>query len=196
MRGKRAWRGPGTPGARTGFSPDPEGRTMSAKTTWRPPQGHADKNHNHRLDAGERADLPESAFALPEQRKLPVTDAAHCRARPVRSDGGNLGRRPGTRLRQPAQGRRALRRRGRGGALAGPREKAPHPQPRARVGILWQAKHRGRFSPNTWENRPLPFRRHHSRTASRCHSTVSGSSPGSGYVEGGEHQCRSVGVGE
>lgn len=59
---------------------------MTAKTTWKPPQGEADKNHNHRLDASERNDLPASAFALPEQRKLPVTDAGHVRAALARFD--------------------------------------------------------------------------------------------------------------
>ena len=56
------------------------------KTTWRPPHGEIDKNHNHRLDASERNDLPDSAYALPEQRKLPVTDAAHVRAALARFD--------------------------------------------------------------------------------------------------------------
>lgn len=56
------------------------------KTTWRPPHGETDKNHNHRLDASERNDLPDSAYALPEQRKLPVTDAAHVRAALARFD--------------------------------------------------------------------------------------------------------------
>ena len=59
---------------------------MAAKSTWRPPQGEIDKNHNHRLDASERNDLPDSAYALPEQRKLPVTDAAHVRAALARFD--------------------------------------------------------------------------------------------------------------
>jgi len=59
---------------------------MSTKTTWRPPSGDVDQNHNHRLDASERDDLPASAFALPEQRKLPVTDAAHVRAALARFD--------------------------------------------------------------------------------------------------------------
>ena len=56
------------------------------KTTWRPPHGEIDKNHNHRLDASERDDLPDSAYALPEQRKLPVTDASHVRAALARFD--------------------------------------------------------------------------------------------------------------
>ncbi len=56
------------------------------KTTWRPPHGEIDKNHNHRLDASERNDLPDSAYALPAQRKLPVTDAAHVRAALARFD--------------------------------------------------------------------------------------------------------------
>ena len=59
---------------------------MAPKTTWRPFEGDADQNHDHRLDAGERRDLPSSAYALPEQRKLPVTDAAHVRAALARFD--------------------------------------------------------------------------------------------------------------
>jgi hypothetical protein len=59
---------------------------MTQKTTWQPPKGEADKNHNHRLDAAERDDLPKSAFALPGQRKLPVTDAGHVRAALARFD--------------------------------------------------------------------------------------------------------------
>lgn len=58
---------------------------MSAKATWRPPHD-ADRNHDHRLDAAERRELPDSAYALPEQRKLPVTDASHVRAALARFD--------------------------------------------------------------------------------------------------------------
>jgi hypothetical protein len=54
--------------------------------TWQPPAEGADANHDHRLDAAERRELPESAYALPAQRKLPVTDAAHVRAALARFD--------------------------------------------------------------------------------------------------------------
>ena len=59
---------------------------MTPRTTWQPVAGDADANHDHRLDAGERRDLPDSAYALPAQRKLPVTDAAHVRAALARFD--------------------------------------------------------------------------------------------------------------
>lgn len=59
---------------------------MTAKTTWRPFEGDADRNDDHRLDAAERRDLPDSAYALPTQRKLPITDAAHVRAALARFD--------------------------------------------------------------------------------------------------------------
>ena len=59
---------------------------MSPKATWQPYEGDADRNHNHRLDAAERRDLPDSAYALPKQRKLPITDAAHVRAALARFD--------------------------------------------------------------------------------------------------------------
>lgn len=53
---------------------------MAPHTTWQPYTGDADPNADGRLDDAERDDLPESAFALPTQRKLPITDAAHVRA--------------------------------------------------------------------------------------------------------------------
>ena len=59
---------------------------MTTRTTWQPFDGEADRNHDHRLDASERRDLPDSAYALPGQRKLPITDAAHVRAALARFD--------------------------------------------------------------------------------------------------------------
>jgi hypothetical protein len=59
---------------------------MDPTPTWRPVAGAADANHDHRLDADERRDLPDSAYALPTQRKLPITDAAHVRAALARFD--------------------------------------------------------------------------------------------------------------
>ena len=41
--------------------------------TWIPPHG-VDEGQ---LDTEERKDLPDSAFAFPEQRKEPLTDARH-----------------------------------------------------------------------------------------------------------------------
>lgn len=59
---------------------------MAPKTTWQPFEGTADANHDHRLDARERRDLPDTAYALPAQRKLPITDAGHVRAALARFD--------------------------------------------------------------------------------------------------------------
>ncbi len=65
------------------MTPEPR---MPPRPTWQPFEGDADRNHDHRLDAGERRDLPDTAYALPAQRKLPVTDAAHVRAALARFD--------------------------------------------------------------------------------------------------------------
>lgn len=43
------------------------------KATWKPNQAHG------QLDAEERKDLPDSAYAFPDQRKEPLTDARHVR---------------------------------------------------------------------------------------------------------------------
>ena len=59
---------------------------MPPTPTWQPPSADADADHDHRLDAAERRELPDSAYALPAQRKLPVTDAAHVRAALARFD--------------------------------------------------------------------------------------------------------------
>lgn len=59
---------------------------MTVHATWRAPDKDADSNHDHRLQTSERNDLPDSAFALPHQRKLPVTDAGHVRAALARFD--------------------------------------------------------------------------------------------------------------
>jgi hypothetical protein len=59
---------------------------MPPRPTWQPFEGEADRNHDHRLDAAERRDLPDTAYALPAQRKLPVTDAEHVRAALARFD--------------------------------------------------------------------------------------------------------------
>jgi hypothetical protein len=41
------------------------------KTTWRPHTQHGE------LDTKERKELPDSAFAFPDKRKEPLTDARH-----------------------------------------------------------------------------------------------------------------------
>lgn len=51
-----------------------------AKTTWKPQTSHGE------LDSGERKKLPDSAYAFPEQRKEPITDASHVRNALVRFD--------------------------------------------------------------------------------------------------------------
>lgn len=51
------------------------------KTTWTPP----DQKHGH-LDAGDRKDLADSAYAFPRQRKEPLTDAQHVRTALARFD--------------------------------------------------------------------------------------------------------------
>jgi len=59
---------------------------MSATPTWRPPPADVDHNHNHHLESAERRELPDSAYALPAQRKLPLSDAGHVRAALARFD--------------------------------------------------------------------------------------------------------------
>jgi hypothetical protein len=41
------------------------------KTTWKPHTAHGT------LDAADRKELPDSAYAFPKQRKEPLTDASH-----------------------------------------------------------------------------------------------------------------------
>jgi hypothetical protein len=41
--------------------------------TWKPTDEHG------QLDADERNDLPDSAYAFPDKRKEPLTDASHVR---------------------------------------------------------------------------------------------------------------------
>jgi hypothetical protein len=50
------------------------------RTTWKPAVQHG------KLDSAERDDLPDSAFAFPEQRKEPLTDASHVRNALARFD--------------------------------------------------------------------------------------------------------------
>jgi hypothetical protein len=51
------------------------------KTTWTPPKG----GHGQ-LDASDRKELPDSAYAFPKQRKEPLTDARHVRTALARFD--------------------------------------------------------------------------------------------------------------
>jgi hypothetical protein len=50
------------------------------RTTWKPHPTRAN------LDAQHRNDLPDSVFAFPDQRKEPMTDAAHVRNAIARFD--------------------------------------------------------------------------------------------------------------
>ena len=53
---------------------------MATKTTWRPHTTHGE------LSGNERDDLPESVFAYPRHRKMPLTDASHVRNALARFD--------------------------------------------------------------------------------------------------------------
>lgn len=48
---------------------------MSMHTTWQPLAAPFDINDNGKLDPRERRALPDSAFAFPDQRELPLVDA-------------------------------------------------------------------------------------------------------------------------
>jgi hypothetical protein len=49
-------------------------------TTWKPHEEHGD------LSSSERQDLPDSAYAFPDKRKEPLTDAEHVRNALARFD--------------------------------------------------------------------------------------------------------------
>jgi hypothetical protein len=51
-------------------------------TTWKPPKDAGEGT----LDADDRRELPDSAYAFPEQRKEPLTDASHVRNAIARFD--------------------------------------------------------------------------------------------------------------
>ncbi|MBV1854843.1 DUF6582 domain-containing protein [Catellatospora tritici] len=53
---------------------------MNTKPTWRPHEREGE------LSTAERNDLPESVFAIPDKRKLPLTDADHVRNALARFD--------------------------------------------------------------------------------------------------------------
>jgi hypothetical protein len=48
---------------------------MDMQTTWQPLAAPYDINDNGKLDPRERRELPDSAFAFPYQRELPLVDA-------------------------------------------------------------------------------------------------------------------------
>ena len=50
------------------------------KTTWKPHDTHGE------LDAADRNELPDSAYAFPAERKEPLTDAEHVRNALARFD--------------------------------------------------------------------------------------------------------------
>jgi hypothetical protein len=47
---------------------------MNFQTTWQPLAAPYDINDNGKLDPRERRALPDSAFAFPSQRELPLVD--------------------------------------------------------------------------------------------------------------------------
>jgi hypothetical protein len=49
--------------------------TMEMQATWQPLAAPFDINDNGKLDPRERRALPDSAFAFPNQRELPLVDA-------------------------------------------------------------------------------------------------------------------------
>jgi hypothetical protein len=53
---------------------------MITTTTWQPLPETYDINDNGKLDPRERRTLPDSAFAFPGQRELPLVDAELTRA--------------------------------------------------------------------------------------------------------------------
>jgi hypothetical protein len=53
---------------------------MTMHTTWQPLPETYDINDNGKLDPRERRALPDSAFAFPHQRELPLVDAELTRA--------------------------------------------------------------------------------------------------------------------
>jgi hypothetical protein len=52
---------------------------MSRQTTWQPLAAPFDINDNGKLDPRERRELPDSAFAFPSHRELPLVDAERTR---------------------------------------------------------------------------------------------------------------------
>jgi hypothetical protein len=57
---------------------------QNVSPTWAPPS--PDQQSSGTLDAAERNELPDSAFAFPVQRKEPLTSASHVRSALSRFD--------------------------------------------------------------------------------------------------------------
>jgi hypothetical protein len=53
---------------------------MTINTSWQPLPASYDINDNGKLDPRERRGLPDSAFAFPSQRELPLVDEELTRA--------------------------------------------------------------------------------------------------------------------
>ncbi len=58
--------------------------TRAPEPTWQPPPDS--EQSGGELDAAERADLPDSAYAFPRQRKEPLSSASHVRTALSRFD--------------------------------------------------------------------------------------------------------------
>lgn len=54
---------------------------LGMTTTWKPPTAK-----HGQLDTADRKDLPDSAYAFPDKRKEPMTDASHVRNAIARFD--------------------------------------------------------------------------------------------------------------
>lgn len=63
--------------AHSGARPPERETSMPTARTWRPLETSFDINDNGKLDPRERRSLPDSAFAFPAQRELPLVDADH-----------------------------------------------------------------------------------------------------------------------
>jgi hypothetical protein len=53
---------------------------VSSRATWQPLAAPFDENDNGKLDPRERRSLPDTAFAFPVRRELPLVDVDHVRA--------------------------------------------------------------------------------------------------------------------
>lgn len=56
------------------------GHVTGMTATWKPHDKHG------QLDAGDRDELPDNAYAFPDKRKEPLTDASHVRNALARFD--------------------------------------------------------------------------------------------------------------
>ena len=60
--------------------------TTKTRATWEPPETQAHSGEKGRLTAAQEEKLPDSAYAFPDQRKEPMTDASHVRNAIARFD--------------------------------------------------------------------------------------------------------------